>query len=278
MVKGYYPTSIAEALGYRKQAGSAILITGGTDVMVVKKSAEEFIFLNNISEMKKVEDTGDSILIGAGATYRELLANELVPEVLKRAMRTIASPAVRSAGTVAGNICNASPAGDTLPVLYAVDASVICSRLEEGEIATRKVPVKEFILGVRKIDLKSDEIVTGMELPKAGFENQTKTYYEKVGARASEAISKLSFVGLYTLTDGVISDIRMSFGSVGITALRFPEIEEKIKGLTLEEVRSRSSEFVDEYMTHIHPIDDQRSTAEYRCQICRNLIEDFLNS
>lgn len=278
MVKGYYPTTIAEALEYRSQAKDALLISGGTDVMVVKKQAPEIILLNGIKEMKEVTYTGDKIVIGAGVSYRDLLENEQVPQVLKQAMRQIASPAIRSAGTVAGNICNASPAGDTLPVLYALDAKVICSRLENGNVVERAVPIKDFILGVRKIALEANEIVTAIEISKASYEDQTKIYYEKVGARASEAISKLSFVGMYTLEADKISDIRVAFGSVGVTALRFPEIEEQLKGKTLTEISEHISEYVEAFMANIHPIDDQRSTAEYRCQICRNLIKDFLTA
>lgn len=278
MVKGYYPTTILEALECIIQSKDALLISGGTDVMVVKKQFPEIILLNGIKEMKKVVDTGDAIVIGAGASYRELIENELVPKVLKQTMKQIASPAIRSAGTLAGNICNASPAGDTLPVLYALDAKVVCSRLEKGKKVERVVPINNFILGVRKIALHPDEMVTAIEIPKASYVRQTKFYYEKVGARAAEAISKLSFVGMYTLETGQIADIRMAFGSVGVTALRFPDIENQLKGKTLKEISENVDEYVEAFMTNIHPIDDQRSTAEYRCQICRNLIKDFLTA
>ena len=146
MVNGLYPKTIKEALQMKLQYPNALLITGGTDVMVVKKTAEHIIFLNNISETKEVADTGEYISIGAGACYASLLKNSLVPEILKKAMRTIASPAVRSAGTVAGNICNASPAGDTLPILYALGAEVVLSSIDGDRVINRKLPIKEFIL------------------------------------------------------------------------------------------------------------------------------------
>ncbi len=278
MVKGYYPVTIKEALKVKQQAPKAQLICGGTDVMVVKKPVEEMIFLNRISEMKSVEDLADVIRIGAGATYRELLANGIIPEVLKTAMKTIASPAIRSAGTIAGNICNASPAGDTLPILYALDAAVVCQRIAQEQILTRKIPIQRFILGIRKTDLQEDEIVTAIEIPKAFVRSCAKTTYEKVGARKSEAISKLSFVGMYQLEDGKISDIRIAFGSVGITALRFPELEQKMIGKTPDELSQNNETLISDYMDRIHPIDDQRSTSEYRCTVCRNLLHEFFTA
>ncbi len=276
MVTGHYPNTLQEALEYRKDHKDALLITGGTDVMVVKKSAEHIIFLNNIEELKHVEDNGVDICIGAGAVYTDLINNAIVPEILKMAMRKIASPAIRSAGTVAGNICNASPAGDTLPILYALDASVILKSLRSDEIVTRIVPIEEFILGIRKIDLQPDEIVTEIRIPKAGYENATKVYYEKVGARRSEAISKLSFVGIYRLDNDKISDMRFAFGSVGITVQRFKDIEKKFTTLSLSEVRDNETEYISEIMSRIHPIDDQRSSAEYRISVCKNLLKDFI--
>ncbi len=282
MVKGMYPTSIKEAACMKAEFPKALLITGGTDVMVVKKTADEIIFLNNVADMKQVKDEKDCISIGAAVCYSDLILDPLVPEMLKQAIRNIASPAIRSAGTLAGNICNASPAGDSLPVLYALDAIVVAASCVEGEIKLRKIAIKDFILGIRKIDLKDTEIVVAIEIPKSFIEKKPSFYYEKVGARKSEAISKLSFIGTYTLdkdaisTKEVISDIRIAFGSVGITALRFNNIEKKLVGKSKEEIKTVKDEIVDEYMQNIHPIDDQRSTAEYRLTICRNLLNDFL--
>lgn len=278
MVTGFYPTTLKDALQQKSQNPDALLISGGTDVMVVKKTSEHIIFLNNIEEIQLVEEKTDCISIGAGCCYRDLIANPMVPEMLKKAMRNIASPAIRSAGTLAGNICNASPAGDSLPVLYALDASVVLASWQNDTIVSRKVLVKDFILGIRKIDIKANEIVIAIEIPKNFLEKEPFVYYEKIGARKAEAISKLSFTGAYTLKEDVVEDIRIAFGSVGITALRFHDLEEKLKGKTLFEIEAIRDEIIEDYMARIHPIDDQRSTAEYRCQVCRNLLRDFLSA
>ena len=200
MVTGHYPTSLKEALALLEKHQGALLISGGTDVMVVKKEAEHVIFLNQIEELKHVEEAkeaahGKSILrIGAGVTYAHMLSHPLIPKVLKQAVLGIASPAIRNIGTMAGNICNASPAGDTLPVLYALDAKVIIHGNEAGKMNTRKVPIEAFIQGIRKIDLKPTELVAAIEIPIEAYEKMNRCADEKVGARKSEAISKLSFI------------------------------------------------------------------------------------
>lgn len=279
MVTGYYPKTIKEALQLKKEYPDAVLVAGGSDVMVVRKKAEWAIFLNQIEEMKNVVLDKDVLRIGAGATYRELLENPEVPEILKMPIRKIASPAIRNVGTMAGNICNASPAGDTLPVLYALNANVIKVSLEDsGRVKEEKVPMEAFILGIRKVALEKEELVAAIEIGKENFAGMTKTYYQKVGAREAEAISKLSFVGLYQVEHEMITDIRIAFGSVGITVVRKKELEEKIKGLSLMQVREKKEEIIKWYDEILHPIDDQRSTAVYRKKVCLNLLGDFLNT
>ena len=274
MVNGYYPKTLSDALVIRKEHPESLLVAGGSDVMVVKKTAEHAIFLNQIAELKKVTKTENLLQIGAGATYVELLNSEEIPEVLKEAIRKIASPAIRNVGTLIGNVCNASPAGDTLPILYAFDAVVVKNSWEAGEV---RVPINEFILGIRKVNLKPDEMVTAIEIPCSSYTNK-QTYYQKVGAREAEAISKLSFVGLCETENGVVTDLRVAFGSVGITVVRKKELEEELTGLSLSDLPEKINHVIDEYDAVLHPIDDQRSTAAYRKKVCLNLLRDFLEN
>ena len=277
MVNAYYPKTIKEALQIRKQSSDSMVVAGGSDVMVIKKDAEDVIFSNQIEELQSISKKKDRLRIGAGTTYVNLIAHQDVPEILKKAMRKIASPAIRNIGTVAGNVCNASPAGDTLPVLYALDAMIIKASLDEcGEIKETALPIQEFIQGIRKINLEKDEIVTAIELPTIAYENMTKSYHEKVGAREAEAISKLSFAGLMKFQEDILTDIRMAFGSVGITTVRRKEIEEQLVGLTKDELNQSKKDIIAQFAEILHPIDDQRSTAVYRKKVCLNLLEDFL--
>ena len=278
MVNGYYPTTLDEAVSLLELHPDALLISGGTDVMVVKKSAENEIFLNRIEEIKQVEQTEDTLRIGAGITYRELLANDLIPEVLKEAIRGIASPAIRNLGTMAGNICNASPAGDTLPVLYALDAKIVLVHSVSGKMQTRKVAIEDFIKGIRKIDRAPGEMVSAIEIPTAAYKNLQTTLYQKVGARQSEAISKLSFVGLAKVEEGKVTDLRIAFGSVGVTTIRKRPLENILIGKSVEQVNAEKEKIIKAYGEYIYPIDDQRSTAIYRKKVCLNLLGAFMEA
>lgn len=277
MVEGYYPTSLPETLELLKTKSNHMLVSGGTDIMVVRKSAQNIIFINKVPELKEIKVSEDTISIGAGCVYADLLHDERIPEILRTAMSQVAAPAIRSAGTIGGNICNASPAGDTLPVLYALSATIVKASLkEDGTITYAQMPIAEFILGIRKIALASEELVVSIEIDKATYTNTTKTYYQKVGARNAQAISKLSFAGLLKVENDKIADIRIAFGSIGITVLRKMELEREIIGLTTKELAEKKREIVAAYATYIKPINDQRSTAEYRKKVCLNLLADFL--
>ncbi len=174
MVNAYYPKSIAEVITFLSEPGKKKIVCGGTDVMVrwkmetsVSNEKPVMVFINQIKELQSITETEDFLRIGSGCIYSDILKNNLVPEILRSAVRQIASPAIRNAGTIAGNICNASPAGDTLPVLYLLDAVIIKKGTDtEGNLYEKKVPVSDFIQGIRKIDLTEKELVTAIELPK----------------------------------------------------------------------------------------------------------------
>lgn len=296
MVTGHYPTSLEEALSLLQEYPGALLINGGTDVMVVKKEARHVIFLNRIEALKEIGEVelksvaGSSSLekarskevqkkvirIGAGATYYELLKAPLVPEILKKAISGIASPAIRHVGTIGGNICNASPAGDTIPVLYALDAKVIMASRENERKVIRKEPIESFIKGVRKIALNPNELVLAIEIEVTDYESINHMTYEKVGARKSEAISKASFVGLAETKEGILKQIKIAFGAVSTTAVRDKAIEEALVGQKVEEIKKQKEKIISQYGVLITPIDDQRSTALYRKTVCQNLLRDFL--
>lgn len=278
MVETYHPKTLEEALIIRSNTNS-IPFAGGTDLMVRKRNwsgtTPKFegpvIFIGNLDELKKIERDGNTLRIGAAVNLSELLKDERVPEVLKLAVREMASPAVRNMGTIGGNICNASPAGDTLPVLYCLGASVIL----RNKVAVREMPVHSFIKGPGKTALNTDEILTGIVIPSDAF---NKVFYRKVGTRKADALSKLSFVGLARISDDVLEDVRIAFGAVAPTVVRVEEVEGKIRGKDLGKVSELVSDIVRSYESFIKPIDDQRSRADYRKTVSLRLVEHFLKA
>ena len=278
MVTAYMPASVTEALAIKKKERErALLVAGGTDIMPAGQTAPVMIYLQGLHDLSKVTKSEAVLRIGAGCTYTQLIHDERVPQVLRDAMRSIAAPAIRNAGTLAGNICRASPAGDTLPVLYVLEAAVVAGHLTDaGVMDKRRIDIDDFIQGNRRTALAPDEIVLAVEIPCRFYENMTKMQSCKIGGRKAQAIAKLSFAGICRVEDNVLCEIRLAFGAVGLTVVRSRELEAKMRGLTLAELAAKKNEILKEYAALLQPIDDQRSTAAYRRQVCLNLLEDFL--
>lgn len=274
-VDGYIPKTINAALQILNSE-NVIVYAGGTDLMVryknetslLPKFDKNILYIGQIDELKKVYENNEEIVIGAGCTLASLLRNEHVPEILKKAIRGAASPAIRNMGTIGGNICNASPAGDTLPVLYSLNSR--CSVISEG--LERTINIEDFIYGPRRTVLEKNEMLKSITIPK---ENFNIVHYEKVGARKASAISKLSFAGLCNVENGRVQNLRISFGAVGATVVRLKEAENLIIGREINTLDKFIKEAIELYDKNINPIDDQRSTAQYRKIVVMNLIKYF---
>jgi xanthine dehydrogenase FAD-binding subunit len=277
MVETYRPKTLKEALAVR--AGQhALPFAGGTDLMVryryENSAIPEFpapvLFLGHLPELRRIRRMDRGLSIGAAVTLTELLKEEYVPELLKEATETIAAPAIRNAATVAGNICNASPAGDTICALCALDAGVKLASPKTERI----VPLIRFITGPGQTVLLREELLTEIIIPD--FE-ETFHYFRKVGTRRANALSKLSIAAVVRITDERIDDIRIALGAVAPKVVRSEELEEQIRGCDRREMREKLEDVFARYGTLINPIDDQRSTARYRKQVALNLLHYFLS-
>jgi xanthine dehydrogenase FAD-binding subunit len=256
------------------------IIAGGTDVMVMHKSRrgvppkipKPIIFIDHLSELKRVYQNGKDLHIGACCTYSELLDDALIPIPLKKAIKTIAAPAIRNRGTLGGNICNASPAGDTLPLLYVYNAKLLLRSVNGDRIA----PISEFIQGVRRVQREPNEILTEIILPSV-LEEGAHVVFEKVGNRNADAIAKVGFAAYIRTNGDVIEDVRFAFGAVGPTMVRSIDIEKKLLGKTIPLADADIAQVVAAFDKIIKPIDDQRSTAIYRKTVALNLLRYFLS-
>jgi xanthine dehydrogenase FAD-binding subunit len=256
------------------------IIAGGTDVMVLHKSRrgvppkipKPIVFIDHLSELKRVYQMDKDLHIGACCTYSELLENPLIPIPLKKAIKTIAAPAIRNRGTLGGNICNASPAGDTLPLLYIYNAKLLL-RSVNGD---RVVAISDFIQGVRRIQREPGEILTEIILPSV-LEEGAHVVFEKVGNRNADAIAKVGFAGYIRLNGPRIDEVRLCFGAVGPTMVRSIDIEKKLLGKMIPLSDADISQVVADFGKIIKPIDDHRSTALYRKTVALNLLRYFLS-
>lgn len=276
MELSYYPENLQEALLLRSNTG-AVPFAGGTDLMVRYRNwagtNPEFpwpvLFLNHLDELKTIIETKEYIEYGASVTLTEILEYNGSPDILKKAISLMAAPALRNLGTMAGNIGNASPAGDTLPVLYALGASIVLQSLS----GKRVVLINDFIIGPGKKNLFQDEIIIGIRVPKTVFSFEI---YRKVGTRKANALTKLSFVGLCKTKNGVIDDIKITFGAVGPTIVESVTTEKRFIGLNASALNNLKQSIIEDYQVLIQPIDDQRSSAEYRKKVSINLLHQFI--
>jgi CO/xanthine dehydrogenase FAD-binding subunit len=258
------PTTVAELVAARAADPAALLLAGGTDLMVAVNAGwtapRSVVALRRVDGLRGVRVDGDEVVVGAATTYRALLAPDvaaLVP-ALAQAARTVGSPQIRAAGTIGGNIGTASPAGDTLPVLVAAGATVELA----GPDGTRSLPADEVFVGVKRTTLTPGEVVTAVRLPTATGPQA----YKKVGVRNAMVIAVAS-VALVVDTDR--RRVGVGLGSVGPVPLAAPEatafaadaIDWDGRGLVEPDAAVRFGELVAAAST---PIDDHRSTAAYR--------------
>jgi len=256
----FIPSSLAEATQLLAINPDAHLLTGGTDMMVEvnfnHRHPETVIALRNIPEIQQWSvDTASGIVhIGSSVPYATMEHGDLAQALpaLAEAARTVGSPQIRAAGSIGGNLGTCSPAGDSLPVLSALDAVVHL----RSDTSSRSVSFAEFMVGPKKNSRMANEIITGVSIPMTnGWQG-----YAKVGVRNAMVISVASVC--LAIHDG---KVRVALGSVGPTIIRCSESEAWINSVGLENVNQTiAKEFGEHVRAESRPIDDHRSTAEYR--------------
>ena len=270
MVNGYTPRTLREALAIRA-AGNAVPYAGGTDLMIHGDRDACYLFLHRIPELQRIEEDDASVRIGACCTFTQMAEHPLTPAILRTAVLQIAAPAIRNFGTAGGNIANGSAKADSALIFFVTD-SVLRLVRSGGE---RLVPVKDFYIGRKQLALAPDELIAEILIPKR-FATATP-YYMKVGARRAQAISRVAFAGLSRIADGKIQDIATAFGAVSETIVRRADIDAMLQGRTLEEAKRLRPDYLDAYNQAIVPVHG-RISAEYRRDVCWNLLSDFLDS
>lgn len=258
-----------------REPGAWKLFAGGTDLMVLleagKLAHKRFLSIWKFSELRGIEIAPEHVTIGALTTYTEVRRDEILANefpLLGRAAAETGSVATQNRGTIGGNIANASPAADSPPALLVYDAEleIVSAR------GTRHVPYDGFHSGYKKIDLRDDELIRRIRLPRR--RQGWKQYYRKVGTRRAQAISKVCFAAAARVDAGRVSDVRIALGSVAPTVLRATGTEKLLRGERLSPAVLRAGQ---EVLAHeIGPIDDMRSTARYRRRVAQNLLAEFI--
>lgn len=277
MVEKFIPKTKKEALEILAKH-DCYIVAGGSDLMVAKKNTagllpkfdKDVLYASHIDELKGIYKDELGVHIKALTTLDEIEHNKLAPSLLKKAISQVASTNIRHFATLVGNLANASPAGDTIVVDMLLDAKVKL----ESEKGIRIVDAENFVLGVRKIDRKPEELITEIIFPEISY---TGEMWYKVGSRKADSISKVMVAGYYEISGKSLTKFALAFGSVSIKAVRSNEIEKSLIGLKVSEIKERKAEIIERYNNVISPIDDQRSNAEYRRKVALNIVGEFLD-
>jgi xanthine dehydrogenase small subunit len=256
------PRTLREALRLLRDEAPLTPLAGCTDVYVAfqfgTQPTRRFLDLSRLTPLQRIREQDGLLVIGAMATYTDLVRSRFLRRrlpMLVAAAREVGGPQVRNRGTIGGNIANGSPAGDTLPVLAAADATLVLAR-SDGE---RRVPFTGFYTGYRASVLRPDELIVAIEVPPV----DGRQWFRKVGTRAAQAISKVVMAAVRSGTP------RIALGSVAPTVVRLPRTEAALAaGAGIAEAQRALAD-------EIHPIDDLRSTAEYRRRVAVNLLARF---
>lgn len=252
-------------------------IAGGTELMVAhaagRLAAPKLVSLWDVPELRFIEEKPNSISIGAGATFQELRRAPVIAAefpLLARAASWIGAIANQARATLGGNLVNGSPAADSSPALLVYDAQIEIVSVR----GTRMIPYCEFHTGYKQNILALDELMLAIHLPRR-FSGH-RQYLRKVGTRRAMAIAKVALGGTALLEGAVVSEILLAAASLAPFPARLRRTEDVLRGraITPETIRAARAALLGE----IAPIDDIRSTAEYRSQVAANLLEEFLRS
>ncbi|MDP3428668.1 MAG: xanthine dehydrogenase family protein subunit M [Humidesulfovibrio sp.] len=280
-----FPRDLPGLLTALAEPGARVL-AGGTDLLVRLRSLPPsgpdsgpdsapatLVSLDRLAALRGVEEEGGGTLhrvlrLGAATTHAELLAHPLIRArlpVLAQALADLGSPPIRNMGTLGGNLCTASPAGDTLPPLLVLGAEVeLASRS-----GARRLPLHRFLLGPGRTALEPGEALVAVHVPVPGV--AVRQHFEKVGRRDALAVAVVSLAALVrTGRGGTIAEARLAWGSVGPTVWRCPEAEAALVGRRLSlTALAKAASIV---RSQVQPIDDVRASAAYRREVAGNLL------
>lgn len=267
------PTSQSEALAALAQ-GRLTILAGGTDYypsMVGKQLADDILDITAIGALRGISDAGSCWRIGATTTWGELAGAELPPlfDGLKAAAREVGGVQIQNAGTIAGNLCNASPAADGVPPLLALDARVEIA----DSTGSRRVALADFILGNRKTLLRPDQLLTAVLIPKPA--RCARSHFAKLGARKYLVVSIVMVAATLEVESGRVSAARVAVGAASAVAQRLPLLESALTGQVFDS--SLGTHVNAGHLSPLAPIDDVRASREYRMDASITLVRRVLN-
>lgn len=273
------PASVEEAVQALAD-GDVTIMAGGTDLMLQGQNGavtyqSTLMNINRVEGLRGVSVNGDTIRIGTLTTITDLLKDSIIADklpVLAAMADKFASNQIRNAGTVGGNVVNASPAGDAIVPLLVLNAEAVLSSKPNGSVETRSIPLQEFFTGPGKTNMQPNELLVAIDVPvpPAGF----VAGFRKFGPRPALEISMASAAIAGVVADGALTDVRVAYGAVGPTPMRAPQTEAAIEGKALTEETIKAAGAVSK--NEVTPITDVRASEWYRRHLVGVMTEEIL--
>jgi xanthine dehydrogenase iron-sulfur cluster and FAD-binding subunit A len=282
----FRPESVEETcalLGRHLAEGTpTVLLAGGTDFVVeehlapVKAQPRAHAFVVDVSslrELQAIEERGDVVRLGGGVTYLTLRTHARLVErlpILAAMSKDVGAIQIQARGTLAGNLATASPAADGVCALAALDAVVGLQSVR----GLREVPLETFYLGYKKTERAADELIAFVDVrvPKP----EARWQWRKVGTRLAQAISKVALAAVAEIDGGVVTRARFGMASVAATTAFLPNVRASIEGTRVDAIDPEDAARA--LSKDIAPIDDVRSTGDYRMHVARALVRNFVVS
>lgn len=266
MIRYAKPTSVDEALTLLGE-GAWRILAGGTDFYPAQGSKpfrDNVLDINGLAELRGIAETDDHFVIGARTTWTDIVRHPLPPafDALKQAAREVGSVQIQNVASVAGNLCNASPAADGVPGLLILDAEVELRSVA----ATRHLPLQDFILGNRRTALLPGEMVTAILVPKPSGTSA----FVKLGARRYLVISIAMVAARVVVDNGFVRQMAVAAGSCSVVAKRLAGVEAALRGLPVD--GGLADAVLAAPMSELSPIADVRGSAEYRLDAVREIV------
>ncbi|MER8365567.1 xanthine dehydrogenase family protein subunit M [Mesorhizobium sp. M0991] len=268
MIRYAKPTTVDDALALLGE-GQWRILAGGTDFYPAqgrKPFRDNILDINGLAALRGVAEAENYWLIGARTTWTDLVRHPLPAafDALKQAAREVGSVQIQNVASIAGNLCNASPAADGAPALLVLDAEVEL----RSAVATRHLPLAEFILGNRRTALQPGEMVTAIRIPKPATAGSSA--FVKLGARRYLVISIAMAAARLAVEDGVVRNAAVAVGSCSVVARRLVGVEAALRGRPVGHAMATAIQSAP--MDELSPIGDVRGSAEYRLDAAREIV------
>ncbi|MER9126199.1 xanthine dehydrogenase family protein subunit M [Mesorhizobium sp. M0959] len=268
MIRYAKPTTVDDALALLGE-GQWRILAGGTDFYPAQGSKpfrDNVLDINGLVALRGIAEAENHWLVGARTTWTDLVRHPLPAafDALKQAAREVGSVQIQNVASIAGNLCNASPAADGVPALLVLDAEVEL----RSAVATRHLPLAEFILGNRRTALQPGEMVTAIRIPKSATAGSSA--FVKLGARRYLVISIAMAAARLAVEDGMVRNAAVAVGSCSVVARRLAGVEAALRGRPVG--RALATAIQSAPMDELSPIGDVRGSAEYRLDAAREIV------